>query len=74
MAPTEVLARQHLNRCKNMLPPPGLHLALLTGRDTAAVRARTLAALAAGEIDIVIGTHALFQESVGVPRSRPRGG
>jgi ATP-dependent DNA helicase RecG len=65
MAPTEVLARQHYESLQKYTGSAGLHLALLTGRDTAAARTRTLAALAAGEIDIVIGTHALFQESVG---------
>jgi ATP-dependent DNA helicase RecG len=64
MAPTEVLARQHYESLQKHAGPAGLRLALLTGRDTTAARARTLAALAAGEIDIVIGTHALFQESV----------
>jgi ATP-dependent DNA helicase RecG len=65
MAPTEVLARQHFESLQKYAAAAGLCLALLTGRDTTAVRARTLAALAAGDVDIVIGTHALFQESVG---------
>ncbi|MEJ0051451.1 MAG: ATP-dependent DNA helicase RecG [Methylovirgula sp.] len=64
MAPTEVLARQHHESLQKYAAAAGLRLALLTGRDMAAVRTRTLAALAAGDIDIVIGTHALFQESV----------
>jgi ATP-dependent DNA helicase RecG len=64
MAPTEVLARQHFESLQKYAAPAGLRLALLTGRDTAATRARTLASLAAGDIDILIGTHALFQESV----------
>ena len=64
MAPTEILARQHYEAIAKFAAPAGLKLALLTGRDKASERARTLDALAAGEIDIAIGTHALFQESV----------
>ncbi|UMY16868.1 ATP-dependent DNA helicase RecG [Methylobacterium organophilum] len=62
MAPTEILARQHFER---LAPLAGsLRLRLLTGRDKAAERRATLADLAAGNIDIVVGTHALFQEAV----------
>jgi ATP-dependent DNA helicase RecG len=64
MAPTEVLARQHFESLQKHAAPAKLNIALLTGRDSSAERARTLAALAEGRIDIVIGTHALFQESV----------
>jgi len=62
MAPTEILARQHLARMAPLAT--GLRLELFTGRDTPAQRRDKLARLAAGEIDIAIGTHALFQESV----------
>ena len=64
MAPTEILARQHFERMRRSARASGLRLALFTGRDTAATRRASLAALAAGEIDIAVGTHALFQESV----------
>ena len=64
MAPTEILARQHIERLRPLAEPAGLRLALMTGRDKAAERRATLAGLAAGEIDIVIGTHALFQDEV----------
>jgi ATP-dependent DNA helicase RecG len=64
MAPTEILARQHFAGMAGFAEAAGLRLALLTGRDKASERAKTLAALAAGEIDIAIGTHALFQEAV----------
>jgi ATP-dependent DNA helicase RecG len=64
MAPTEILARQHFDRMRPLAEAAGLRIALLTGRDKAAERNRTLAALAAGEIDLAVGTHALFQESV----------
>ncbi len=64
MAPTEILARQHYERMAPLAQTAGLRIALVTGRDKAAERRRTLAALAAREIDIAVGTHALFQESV----------
>jgi ATP-dependent DNA helicase RecG len=64
MAPTEILARQHLATLERMAAPAGLRLALLTGRDKGKGRQKTLDALAAGEIDIVVGTHALFQADV----------
>ncbi|WP_244498818.1 ATP-dependent DNA helicase RecG [Methylobacterium sp. GXS13] len=62
MAPTEILARQHFERLQPLAG--GLRLRLMTGRDRAAERKSTLAALAAGEIDILVGTHALFQGAV----------
>jgi len=64
MAPTEILARQHFDRMRPFAEAAGLRLALMTGRDKAPERRQGLAALAAGEIDIVVGTHALFQENV----------
>src|ERR1700722_7470503 len=64
MAPTEILARQHFERMKPLGEIAGLRFALFTGRDTAAIRRAQLAALASGEIDIAVGTHALFQETV----------
>jgi ATP-dependent DNA helicase RecG len=64
MAPTEILARQHFERIRPLAEAAGLRLALTTGRDKAPERRQTLASLAAGEIDVVVGTHALFQESV----------
>jgi ATP-dependent DNA helicase RecG len=64
MAPTEILARQHHQTLAMFGEAAGLRLALLTGRDTVASRGKTLAGLAEGTINIVIGTHALFQESV----------
>ena len=64
MAPTEILARQHFERMRPLALAAGLRIALMTGRDKAAERRQALAALAAGDIDILVGTHALFQESV----------
>ncbi|MBV1702367.1 MAG: ATP-dependent DNA helicase RecG [Hyphomicrobiales bacterium] len=64
MAPTEILARQHYARLLDLCTSVGIRLACMTGRDKPAERQRTLEQLAAGQIDILLGTHALFQESV----------
>jgi len=64
MAPTELLARQHLATITTMAEPAGLRVALLTGRERGKDRTAILDALKAGEIDILIGTHALFQEAI----------
>jgi ATP-dependent DNA helicase RecG len=62
MAPTEILARQHFETIKPLCEVAGLSVALATGRDKAAERRATLAALAGGALKIVVGTHALVQE------------
>ncbi len=64
MAPTEILARQHVAGLAPRAARAGLRMALLTGRDSAAERRRTLEGLRTGAIDIAVGTHALIQESV----------
>ncbi|WP_244607373.1 ATP-dependent DNA helicase RecG [Bosea sp. CS1GBMeth4] len=64
MAPTEILARQHAERLAPLADKAGLELALLTGREKGPGRRQVLEGLANGEIDIVVGTHALFQEGV----------
>jgi ATP-dependent DNA helicase RecG len=64
MAPTEVLARQHVETMQPLAEKAGLRLGLITGREKGKARAEVLAKLAAGEIDILIGTHALFQPDV----------
>ncbi len=64
MAPTEILARQHMASLTPMAGAAGVRLDILTGRDKGAVREAKLAALAAGGIDILVGTHALFQKGV----------
>jgi ATP-dependent DNA helicase RecG len=64
MAPTEILARQHFERIEPLARAAGLRAALLTGRERGPERRSTLLWLAEGSIDIVIGTHALFQEDV----------
>lgn len=64
MAPTEILARQHFETLSPLCKAAGISLALLTGREKGKSRDALLAALAAGEIDILVGTHALFQDDV----------
>ncbi len=64
MAPTEILARQHHASLAPLAEAAGVRLDLLTGRDKGAERAAKLAALAAGETGLVVGTHALFQKDV----------
>ncbi|MBK5926950.1 ATP-dependent DNA helicase RecG [Rhodobaculum claviforme] len=64
MAPTEILARQHLASLAPLAEAAGVRLEILTGRDKGADRAARLAALAAGDIGILVGTHAVFQRDV----------
>lgn len=64
MAPTELLARQHAEKAAEWLEPLGIRLAFLTGSVTGKSRQLLLAALSHGEIDIIIGTHALFSNEV----------
>jgi ATP-dependent DNA helicase RecG len=64
MAPTEILARQHYATINPICERIGVAVALLTGRDKGKPRARTLDALSDGRVNILIGTHAVFQEDV----------
>jgi ATP-dependent DNA helicase RecG len=64
MAPTEILARQHLLSLGPLAEAAGVRVALLTGRDKGGARRARVEALAAGGIDILVGTHALFQKDV----------
>ena len=64
LAPTEILARQHYETLRKTLAALPVNIAVLTGRDKGRVREATLMGLASGEIDILIGTHAIFQEAV----------
>jgi ATP-dependent DNA helicase RecG len=64
MAPTELLARQHKHALESLAEATGIRLEVLTGRERGFVREEILKALAAGEIDILVGTHALFSEDV----------
>jgi ATP-dependent DNA helicase RecG len=64
MAPTEILAEQHLRTLRDLLGELPVPVVLLTGRLTAAARRKAQAAIASGEPAIVVGTHALIQEAV----------
>lgn len=64
LAPTEILARQHFETLRAMARPTGVEVALLTGRDKGKARESILMGLLDGSIDIVVGTHAIFQDSV----------
>ena len=64
LAPTEILARQHYETLRSLLTGLPIEIAVLTGRDKGRVREATLMALASGAIDILIGTHAIFQDAV----------
>ena len=64
MAPTEVLAEQHFRSLSALLEPAGVRVGLLTGSITLAGKKKVRQALAAGEIDLIIGTHALLSQGV----------
>ncbi|MGE0749222.1 MAG: ATP-dependent DNA helicase RecG [Variibacter sp.] len=64
MAPTELLARQHYATIAPLAQAAGISVALLTGRERGAERKDILARLVSGDLQIVVGTHALFQEDV----------
>lgn len=64
LAPTEILARQHLATLTKLAGGLPVRIELLTGRDKGKAREALLADLAAGRIDILVGTHAIFQEAV----------
>ncbi|MEO0636401.1 MAG: ATP-dependent DNA helicase RecG [Pseudomonadota bacterium] len=64
MAPTEILARQHLASIEPIAAAAGLRCAVLTGREKGKARDAILADVASGEIHILLGTHALFQSGV----------
>ena len=64
MAPTEILAQQHAKTLDELLSPFGVSVELLTGRVKGAARSQLLDNLASGNIDVVVGTHALIQEKV----------
>jgi ATP-dependent DNA helicase RecG len=64
MAPTEILARQHIKTIAPLAERAGLRVAILTGREKGKERRDILARLEAGEIDFLVGTHALIQDDV----------
>jgi len=64
MAPTEILARQHLKTIAPLAEAAGIRVAILTGRERGSARKEILDRLVLGDIDLLVGTHALFQEDV----------
>lgn len=64
LAPTEILARQHFETLRRMAAPTGVRMEILTGRDKGRAREATLMGLLDGSIDIVVGTHAIFQDQI----------
>jgi ATP-dependent DNA helicase RecG len=64
MAPTEILAKQHYAKLSQLLKPLGIEIGLLVGRGRGGNRQTTMGALASGELKMVVGTHALFQQDV----------
>ena len=64
MAPTELLARQHAEKAAELLSPLGVRIAFVTGEVKGKGRSLLLKALAKGEVDLAIGTHALFSSDV----------
>ncbi len=68
MAPTELLAEQHYRVFSRWFEPLGIKVAFLSGQTKAAARTATLEAIANGEAQIILGTHALFQENISCAR------
>jgi ATP-dependent DNA helicase RecG len=68
LAPTEILARQHFETLSRQLSGLPVNVAILTGREKGRVREATLMGLADGSIHILVGTHAIFQQTVGYKR------
>lgn len=64
LAPTEILARQHFVSLSKMLEGSGVNVAVLTGRDKGKSREKLLVDLKSGDINILVGTHAVFQKDV----------
>ncbi len=64
MAPTELLAEQHLHNLRGWLEPLGVRVAWLAGKVTGRARTQVLADVASGQAQVVVGTHALMQEGV----------
>ena len=64
LVPTEILARQHFATLSKQLDSIGVRVAILTGREKGKARTSVLMGLADGSIDILVGTHAIFQDKV----------
>src|SRR3954466_1781464 len=68
LAPTEILARQHFETLSRQLAGLPVNLAILTGREKGRARESTLMGLADGSVDLLVGTHAIFQQAVSYKR------
>jgi ATP-dependent DNA helicase RecG len=68
LAPTEILARQHFATLLSQLVAVGVRVAILTGREKGKARESVLMGIADGSIDVLVGTHAIFQEKVAYKR------
>jgi ATP-dependent DNA helicase RecG len=68
LAPTEILARQHHATLQRQCEAIGVRVAILTGREKGRAREAVLMGLAAGTVDILVGTHAIFQQHVAYQR------
>ena len=64
LAPTEILARQHADSLARLFVPAGIRLGFLSGREKGRAREQLLEGLAGGRIDVLVGTHAIFQPTV----------
>jgi ATP-dependent DNA helicase RecG len=64
LAPTDILSRQHYRTMQRWLEPIGVKIAILTGREKGKIREKILKDLALGDIDLLVGTHAIIQDSV----------
>jgi len=64
LAPTEILARQHFETLRRMAAPTGARVEILTGRDKGRAREAVLMGLLDGSVEILVGTHAIFQDQV----------
>ena len=64
MVPTEILANQHYSELSNLLGALGMNVKLLTGSTTASAKKKIYEALESGEIDVIVGTHALLSDKV----------
>lgn len=64
LVPTEILSRQHAMKIAELLDPLGLKVALLTGREKGKAREKILETIQSGDVHIIVGTHALLEESV----------
>ena len=64
LAPTEILAEQHFHNFSHWLEPLGIRVTWLTGKQKAQIKRQSMAAITSGEGQVIIGTHALFQEAV----------